>query len=89
MASGVQCAEEDRAGMGDLAAERLGVGDAKLQMFGGDAVRQGGGLGQVAGDDDRAVRRASWPRRWRGGRAFRGASSTACGDRPGRRRRRW
>ena len=41
--------KEDRAGMGDLVRQRLGVGDAELQVFGGDAVRQARGLGQVFG----------------------------------------
>jgi hypothetical protein len=53
-------AQEDRAGMGDL-WPGLGIGGAKLQMFGGDAVGQRCGLGRLAGDDDRAVLRPAGP----------------------------
>ena len=48
-------AEEDRAGVADLFGKTLRVGDAKLQMFGRNAVGEGRRLIQIAGDDDGAV----------------------------------
>jgi hypothetical protein len=55
MASGVQLPRKIAPAWRMRAAKRLGVGHAKLQVLGRDAVRQRRGLGEVAGHDDGAV----------------------------------
>ena len=48
-------AQKDRAGMDTDLGQGLGVGDAKLQMLGREAVGQGSRFGQVADGDDGTV----------------------------------